>query len=534
MSATTSSEPTTIEPATLKAMLHDGEELAILDAREEAEFATSHLLMAACVPLSHMEALLDARVPRRDARVVWMDAGEGFAEMAAARASKLGYSALYVLKGGVEAWRMAGYMVYTGMHVPSKAFAEVVEHDDETPWISAATLAERAAEDPSITIVDSRSYEEYHSNTIPGSISCPGAELVYRIKELVPSPDSLVVVNCGGRTRSIIGAQSLINAGLSNPVVSLRDGTMAWRLARLDVAEGETATPPDPTDEGRAWATSAAAKVAQRFGIKKLTFDELAARRADASRTVYVADVRTPAEYAAGHLPGVRSVPGGQLVQETDRHFGVWGALAVLTDTDGVRATMTASWLAQMGWEVAIYVADAAEMTETGPTALQLLGDPDGAPTISVSDLAAQIGSGGAPVVIDLSANRDYAEGHVPGAWFATRARLEAGMAEVPSGRWVLVSPDGRTAALSAALLNAAGYDAVALAGGMAAWRAAGQSIEAGMTRAATPERDFWYAPRGQDPAQREAAMREYLTWETGLVHIIKHDDDCRYRSFPA
>jgi hypothetical protein len=31
-------------------------------------------------------------------------------------------------------------------------------------------------------------------------------------------------VNCAGRTRSIIGTQSLINAGVPNPVTALRNG----------------------------------------------------------------------------------------------------------------------------------------------------------------------------------------------------------------------------------------------------------------------------------------------------------------------
>ena len=149
-----------------------------------------------------------------------------------------GYTDVSVLEGGVEAWEAAGFPVYSGVHVPSKAFAEVVEHEYGTPWISAEELAERQKRGEPMAIFDSRSYEEYHSNTIPGAISVPGAELVYRFRELVPSPDTFVVVNCGGRTRSIIGAQSLIDAGVPNRVVSLKDGTMAWHLAGLGVVSG--------------------------------------------------------------------------------------------------------------------------------------------------------------------------------------------------------------------------------------------------------------------------------------------------------
>ena len=73
-------------------------------------------------------------------------------------------------------------------------------------------------------------------------------------------------------------------------------------------------------------------------------------------------DVRTPEEYEAGHLRGARSAPGGQLVQETDAHVATWGARIVLVDDNGVRATMTASWLKQMGWpDVAVLIAGPAD-----------------------------------------------------------------------------------------------------------------------------------------------------------------------------
>src|ERR1019366_5255453 len=219
----------------LKARLHDGGEIALLDAREEAVFGRRHLLMASCVPLSQLELLIDDLVPRGGARVVWCDDGEGLAVRAAQRMRAFGYQDVAVLNGGIAAWEAAGYRVYSGVHVPSKAFAEVVEHEAGTPWISAPGLQALIDSGANITIFDSRSYEEYHNNSIPGAISVPGAELVYRFADLTPSPETTVIVNCGGRTRSIVGAQALINAGFRNKIMSLKDGTMAWHLAGLGV-----------------------------------------------------------------------------------------------------------------------------------------------------------------------------------------------------------------------------------------------------------------------------------------------------------
>ena len=351
-------EPKSITPAELRARLHDGGEIAVVDAREEGSFHQRHLLMASCLPLSRLELIAAALLPRRSAPIVVCDddgGAGGVAERAADRLIAGGWSDVSILAGGVSAWEAAGYPVYSGVHVPSKAFAEVVEHEYGTPWISAEELAERQKNSGPMVIFDSRSYEEYHSNSIPGAISVPGAELVYRFHEMVPSPDTFVVVNCGGRTRSIIGAQALIDAGVPNRVVSLKDGTMAWHLAGFEVVAGAERRAPDVSAAGLAAARQRAEAVARHYGVMAIDRGTLAGWRREADRrTLYVLDVRDPAEYLAGHLPGSLMAPGGQLVQETDSWLGIWGARVVLVDDTGVRARMTASWLRRMGWDAAV------------------------------------------------------------------------------------------------------------------------------------------------------------------------------------
>ena len=110
-----------IDPRQLKAQLHDGEEIAVLDAREEGVFARRHLLLSSCVPLSRLELLVDDLVPRRTARVVWCDDGDGTALLTARRMASLGYQDVAVLEGGIASWETAGYRLYSGVHVPSKA-----------------------------------------------------------------------------------------------------------------------------------------------------------------------------------------------------------------------------------------------------------------------------------------------------------------------------------------------------------------------------------------------------------------------------
>jgi rhodanese-related sulfurtransferase len=523
----------TIDAAGLKAALHDGVEIALLDAREEVPFEARHLLMAACVPLSRLEVLVDACVPRRSTRVVWCDDGEGLAQRAATRMASFGYTDVAVLAGGIAAWEAAGFRIYSGVHVPSKAFAEVVEHQAGTPWITAEKLKELIDSGANIALFDSRSYDEFHNNSIPSAISVPGAELVYRFGDLVPSPETMVIVNCGGRTRSIIGAQSLINAGVPNKVVSLKNGTQAWHLAGFEVLKGATARPPAGTPASHTAARAAAERVAQRFGIERIGADTLAQWQAEsAMRTLYVFDVRTPEDYQAGHVPGMKNVPGGQLVQETECHASTWGARVVLVDDDGVRAVMTAHWMKQMGWDVAAMTIDMrTQPQQTGAWTPHVLGlDSAVVPSIDAASLRQRMQSG-AVSVIDLHWSRDYRKGHIPGAWYGIRARLDTVLPKLPSADTVVfTSGDGVLARLAAGdLKEFASRPILALDGGTAAWRAAGFALEQGETRLASLPDDIRLPAREQG-ANIEEAMQAYLSWEIALAEQMATDDDQRFR----
>ena len=523
-----------IAAAELRDRFRSGSEIAIVDAREEGSFHNRHLLMASCLPLSRLELIAPDLLPRRSVPVVVCDAGEGLAERAASRLIEGGYTDVSVLTGGVAAWEAAGFPVYSGVHVPSKAFAEVVEHEYRTPWISAEELAERQKRGAGLAIFDSRSYEEYNSNSIPGAISVPGAELVYRFDELVPSADTFVVVNCGGRTRSIIGAQALIDAGVPNRVVSLKDGTMAWHLAGYQVVAGATGRAPEVSTAGLSSARQRADAVARRYGVPVIDRAKLAEWQREADRrTLYVIDVRDPAEYRAGHLPGSVMAPGGQLVQETDSWLGVWGARVVLVDDTGVRARMTASWLRRMGWDAAVLDGglDGAELEHGSPATkdeIFPLAGPEPA-TVAPSELQAT-----PAVVVDLALSRQHRQEHIPGAWFAIRARLAEALDNLPGqGDLVLTSEDGRVARFAAVELRTRRLVKV-VAGGTAAWKAAGLPLETGMGRLASEPDDVALSARDRPPAERERYMREYLAWEIDLVNQIARDADCRFRLAPA
>src|SRR5205809_481866 len=262
LSRKTGSETPAVTPAALRAMLKDGGEMALLDVREEGVFSEEgHPFFANSLPLSRLELMVRDLVPRQLARIVVYDGGdeEELADRAATKLALMGYRNLAVMAGGARAWAAAGYQLFTGVNVPSKAFGELIEHRCETPHIAAAELKRRLDAGEEVLIVDSRPIGEFRNMSIPGAFDCPGAELVYRVPDRLSSPQSLVVVNCAGRTRSIIGAQSLRNAGLANPVMALENGTMGWELAGLDLARGRDEALPRPSAEGLARARAVGA-----------------------------------------------------------------------------------------------------------------------------------------------------------------------------------------------------------------------------------------------------------------------------------
>ncbi len=514
-------------------MLLANEELALIDVREEAVFGRAHLLYACCVPLSRLELSIAALVPRRSVRMVVCDAGEGLAEKAAAKLEQLGYGNVAVLEGGIRAWADAGLELFSGVNVPSKAFGEFIEHRCATPSISPDELQAKLDAGEKLVILDSRPLSEYREMSIPGATCVPGGELVYRVHELAPSADTLVVINCAGRTRSIIGAQSLINAGVPNRVVALRNGTMGWHLSGHELEHRMARYVPEVSAEGLARARARTARVGERFGVKTIDRATLARWRAESDRrTLYLLDVRTPEEYEVGHLPGSISAPGGQLVQATDRYVGVLRARLVLIDDTGVRATMTASWLKQMGWSDTVVLEEAlADVAlEQGAYETTVLGiEQASAEQISPQTLV-QLSAGGVNVV-DLSDSRHYRRRHIPGAWFALRLRLEAALARLPpAALLVLTSEDGvlaRLAAPEAAALTATPVKA--LAGGNAAWAAAGLPFAEGLENMANEPDDVWLRPYDRDTGV-ENAMQAYLSWEVDLVQQIERDGTARFR----
>ena len=507
-----------ISAAELRRRLAGHGELALLDAREQGVHYRGHPFYASSAPLSRLELLIADLVPRRSAPIVVFDAGERLAAPAATRLRELGYTDVAELDGGCAAWQAAGGELFSGINVPSKAFGELAEHRYETPRISAAELRELQASGADIVVLDARPFEEYQRMCIPGGIDTPGAELAYRVHDLAPDPGTLVVVNCAGRTRSIIGCQSLRNAGIANRVVALKDGTMGWELAGYGCERGASRRAPEPSPVGRAKAQALAEQVAQRFGVKFADAGLVHRWLADTKRTTYLLDVRTREEFEAAHVAGSRHAPGGQLVQATDEYLAVRHARVVLVDPERVRAIMTASWLGQMGWhDVYVLPAVAGFALQSGARQPPVLGLR---PWPTTRDAHG--------AVLDFSTSLRFHHRHLPGAWWMVRSRLHEARRHIGEARALtLTSEDGVLAQLAApdvaALWPRASVQV--LDGGNAGWPG---PWESGTVRATTTRDDVWYKPYDHQ-ASFEQHARDYLAWEVALIEQIKRDPTIRF-----
>jgi rhodanese-related sulfurtransferase len=501
-------------------------EIALLDVREEDPHAQEHPLFAANFPLGRIELDAYTKLPRRDVPIVLLDGGEGLAQAAAKRLRQLGYTDVSLLDGGIEGWRGAGGELFRDVNVPSKAFGELVEAERHTPSLSAQEVQALIDGGDDIVILDARRYDEYHTMSIPGSVSVPGAELALRARELAPDPATRIIVNCAGRTRSIIGTQSLINAGVPNPIAALRNGTIGWTLARQQLEHGQVRSYPPASEENRQRAAADARALADRAGVLRIDRGALAALHADASRTNYFFDVRSPAEYRDGRLPHFRSAPGGQLVQETEQFAPVRGARIVLVDSDAVRANLSAHWLRQMNHEV--YVVDGLLPSDFHVTDAwgAELPPHDPVEEIDAAILSRWLQDGaGSTVVLDFGSGVEYQKRHIPGAWFALRSDLKQALTGLPGAqRYVLTSGDGQLARYAAADLRAlTALPVTVLGGGTQAWIAAGLPLEIGAVRLASPLIDRYRRPyEGTD--NRADAMQAYLDWEFGLVAQLGRD----------
>ena len=522
--------PREVSAAQLQARLEGRDPFALIDVREAGEYNSSHIPGASLIPRRELEFRLAAALPYPAVPVILCDDDGRRAALAAATLERLGYSDVSVLARGINGWASADYPTEWGVNVPSKDFGEKVEVQHQVPEIDAAELHRRIERGDKLVILDTRTPEEYRRFCIPGGRSVPGGELALRITDLTADldPDTTVVVNCAGRTRSIIGTRVLQRMG-RDKVFGLKNGTAGWTLAGYPLESGaDRVDLPEPTPAGRAAAEAYADRLAAEDGVRWLDLpglQDMIARRQ--GETIYLVDVRTAAEYAAGHIPGFRWFPGGQAVQRSDEVAVVKNCPIIFACDGRARAGITASWYRQLGHpEVYALAGGVSAWAESGQA---LAYGPDSEPPlgwaaareqvqpIAADAVQAAIQSHPDAAIIFVDTSADFARSHIPGARWLPRGWLELNIAALIPDKdtpVIVTDTDGTNAVLAGATLRELGYSQITvLDGGMAAWRAAALPEETGLAGVMHPPNDL--VPAGPDRNYADAIT--YLRWETAL-----------------
>jgi len=519
-----------ITPADLKALLDGDSSFALLDVREAGEYNSTHIPGASWLPRRRLEFQMRDSVPFKGVLVVVCDDDGRRAALASATLEGMGYTNVSVLQGGTNAWTNKEFPTEWGMNVPSKDFGEKVAIQNTVTEISADDLHARLESGKHTVILDARTPEEYQRFSIPGSRSLPGGELAFRITDIAEglAADDAIIVNCAGRTRSIIGARALQRMGFTN-VSALTNGTAGWMLAGYELERSaDRLTMPEPSQKGAAAAEAYAEVLAKEDGIQFVDTSGLKELfKAQAERTIYFIDVRTNLEYSQGHIPGFQWIPGGQAVQRFDDAAVVKGCTVVFCCDGKARATVTASWYRQLGVKD-VYVLDggmtawsaANNALETG-LAVQTPVSYDAASTAIPALSAQEVQSNGNAVVIFVDTSQDFSSAHVPGSRWAPRGWMELRISDLVPGKQtpiIVTCNDGQASALGGETLKELGYTNVSrMEGGMAAWRSANLPVEQGLTGVLALPGDIPVDVVLTGPERNYADTMTYLRWETAL-----------------
>ncbi len=496
-------------------------EIAVIDVREFGQYGEGHPFFAVNVPYSQLEPLASRLLPRHSAPIVLCDGGDGIAERAASRLHQLGYDQIFLLEGGVPAWVTEGHRLHRGVNLPSKTLGEMVENTLGTPRLPVDDFLDMRRAGRPILLLDGRTEAEHRRFTIPGSLSCPNAELGLRLPDTL-DPDTMIVMHCAGRTRSIIGAETLRALGTPYPVAALENGTQGWQLAGYERECGANRVLADRmTPNMRSRALRRAASFCRDHRISRVDTATLSAWRRDAMRTLYLFDVRTAEEYRGATVPGAVHAPGGQLIQATDHWLAVRGARVVVWDDSEIRAASTAYWLRAMGWDTAMLVgpveAAAPDRKEPNRTAV-----------IEVEGLFRAVEHG--MRLVDVRSSSEFRLAHVRGATWSIRPSLGT-LSGVVDGRFVVIGNSIEVARLAACeLLGHGAAEARIHVGSPGLWRQNGLPLASSPDDppdAARIDHLFFTAERHSGNLDH---ARQYLAWEQQLPARLHAYERAAYR----
>ncbi|MBL6595952.1 MAG: hypothetical protein ISP43_03865 [Candidatus Puniceispirillum sp.] len=332
------------------ALYEAGNPFALIDCRERRDYVAGHWFGSTNIPLSLFSQRLRFLFKAPDFPVHFLDWQDAESAEAIHQLTAFGFTDITCHKTEKPAEMRRGFV--KGEYVWSKAFGEVVAHEIDLPEV---TPQQYLADYQDAQLFDVRPTAEYQDFTLPNSYSLPNSLLLANISAL-KSTGKISLLHCAGRTRSIIGAFTLMASGYDGPFAVFRGGTQAWQLDgyerehnanRLFAADHE--------------ATDAVAGFLRRWQIPsaRVSADAIAAY-ADTKQSGLLFDVSDDAATGQPLAHGIIKISGTNLIQQTDRSIARYHVPVTLFDQgSGSRAAFAAFWLRAMGFFVSIVYLDA-------------------------------------------------------------------------------------------------------------------------------------------------------------------------------
>jgi len=211
-------KPALVEPRAVVRMLNNREKIVFINLASSLECLDTRIPSSLCMECGEGAEKAGAWPQDREAKIVFYD-GNATAvpgcEPVQIALTK-GYKRIYLLKGGLTAWKRAGYDVESIDRIPRRK-GMAVKPERLKHWLAANNSA---------VLVDIRRPGDFKAGSIEGAVNVPLASLTRAYQDFYRDRPLLLIDQDG--TRSFLAAGYLHRKGLEK-IYRLEGGMAAWQ-----------------------------------------------------------------------------------------------------------------------------------------------------------------------------------------------------------------------------------------------------------------------------------------------------------------
>lgn len=314
---------------------------ALIDVRERKEYVEGHWFGSVNIPLSELWRQLSNMIPWKGFPIYVL----AFDDIKFDQIFKnQGYTNVHILQCSEPKREVTGFV--RGEYSWSKAFGEILCHCSDFRELGPEQLAHDHRQ---FNLYDVRPFAEYCEFTLPGSQNLPNSNILGSLKFLQRSKKP-AVLHCAGRTRSILGACTLIAAGYAADFYVFRGGTQAWQLSGRERIYGASNIVSNE-QQGQSEIIS----LIERWEIEISCVHNKndLTERINSNPALYFDVSNDDVQRDLSSI--IKIVSGTNLVQQTDTSIACYHTPVVLIDNGTCsRAAFAAFWLKMMGYDASI------------------------------------------------------------------------------------------------------------------------------------------------------------------------------------